>query len=585
MPKRKPTPTVSTPNVNETKDAATSSSQSWFFWLVVCWVALVHLAGFQGDFLFDDRALLDNESLRDFWSFDWFRLTKRPVSYVTYAASFAMFGESAFGFHVLNWLIHIGCTCVVFLLVQRTLRTMQMDEKFPRSIATAVALIWGVHPLTTSAVTYIIQRAESLATFWMLCCMFAWLCAFSKAKTDQECAISQRSSTILAGLAIVAAWLAYGSKEMSAGLPFIIAFFDRAFIATTWSQVRKRWLWYALLVAPIVLGMVLILPRLVNSTGRGTIGFSMEGITPMSYFLSQPRVFCQYLWLTVFPVNQTLDYGWLPPRDTLSKAFGVVGWSLIAVTLIWLSRKRGKLAFLLASSLLVLAPTSTFVPLQDIIFEHRFYFPLAFLLAGLFACSCVRLSQRFVLTVAIAVAVPLSLLTITRCMDYSSPLLMMQHDVKNQPSNPRTWASLAFKSSDRPDQAIDMLRHAIELSQQRDYFYAGTDYKWPREIADIFFLHGKMEEAQKWYLEALPHSYDDLQESEIHFSLAMIASLQGRNNDADQRFKAALEKKSPIAEKVRAAYDAHKRRLSTSNQPIEPPSGQRLPQDPGDRQK
>ena len=44
---------------------------------------------------------------------------------------------------------------------------------------------------------------------------------------------------------------------------------------------------------------------------------------------------------------------------------------------VWALVKRPALGFLGASFFLILAPTSSFVPIQDAAFEHRMYLPLA----------------------------------------------------------------------------------------------------------------------------------------------------------------------------------------------------------------
>ena len=52
-------------------------------------------------------------------------------------------------------------------IVRRTLKGMAGFEGWEAGIARAAAAIWAVHPLNTAAVTYVIQRTESLMAFFI----------------------------------------------------------------------------------------------------------------------------------------------------------------------------------------------------------------------------------------------------------------------------------------------------------------------------------------------------------------------------------------------------------------------------------
>ena len=544
----------------------------WLIWALLAWVAAVHLSGIFGAFVFDDQSLLDNKSLERFWTWEWFVVTGRPLSTATFALNATYGGFDPLGFHLVNFVIHIAGVATLFAMVRRSLmlRWPELGRQETTFIAAAVALVWGVHPLSTSAVTYIVQRAESLASFLMLLSVFAWSRAFGRLEGESD---RSRSTAPWALLSIAAAYAAYGSKEMSAGLPLIVLLYDRILIAKSWQETRSRWPWYAALLIPLVIGAALIIPRSFNSRGgRSVVGFGIEGLTPWNYFTSQPRVFLEYLRLSVFPVRQSLDYGWLPPRESGAQLAGIFGWIVLATATVYLWIKAKPLAFLLIAGFAVLAPTSTVMPLQDIIYEHRFYLPLACLLCGLLCWLFFRLrrndqaeSQRTairILIVGVVLAIPLSVRTVVRNQDYSSARRIHLLDTRNHPDNPRAWYALASKTQfDHPDQKVEILEKAIELSRQRDFFYAGTDYSWPRELADTLFLSGRASQSRVHYEEALPNSYDELQRTEILFQLAMIASFEGRNDDAEQLFQETLSGHPKIRKQVEKVYAAHKERL------------------------
>ena len=540
---------------------------------VAIWVSLVHLSGCFGVFVFDDQSLLNDPTLQEFGSFEWFRLAKRPVTTGTFAANFTLFGPSELSCHIANVAIHTLASCFLLLVVWESIKHVHptIDYRVALIGATCAALLWGVHPLSTAAVTYIVQRAESLASLGMLASLYCW----SRAWDNSDDAARTRRHAWLFG-STVAAYVAYGSKEMSAGLPLILLIYDRVIVGRDWKSIGKNAVWYGLLVGPLILGLAIFVPRLTQSgSGRNTIGFFIEGFDPLSYFFSQPRVFLQYLKLSFFPVGQSLDYGWMPAKGDAIDWVGVIGWLVILATLVCLWRKRRVLAFALTAALLILSPTSTFIPFQDIIFEHRFYLPLAILLS----CAVGKFVWRFpnrVSTVGVAVtavlAVTLSLLTVQRNMDYTSEQRIHEVDILNHPDNPRAVYSLATTANfNEPEPKIELIRLAIKLSQEREHFYPGTDYKWPRDLADLLFLTGRTSEAREWYQMALVSAHDELQKTEVQFQLAMVASIEGRVEDAERLFQGALSGSPVIREQIQTVYQAHLSRLERSRNAAKSP--------------
>ena len=375
-----------------TSDTKPRDRTSLILAVVLLWVAVVHANGLFGSFVMDDKLLTDTPALQDFGSLGWFQITNRPVTMGSFAAHFTAFGPSPLVSHLGNLAIHLAAVACLFALVCRSLcvGNFGLSRDAAAWIAAAAALLWGVHPLTTAAVTYLIQRSESLASLGILGCLLAWSYAFAGRPRpgDPPTESTAGSRWLYLGLSIAAAFAAYGSKQMTVGLPLIVLLFDRVFIARTWKELRSRLAAYVVLTLPIVIGAGLILPRLLSpAEGRSSVGFHLEGITVWSYFTSQPRVFLEYFRLTVFPVGQSLDYGWLPSSDPRRQWLGLLGWLLIAAAIGFALKRLPKVGAIWLAALIVLAPTSSILPLQDTIFEHRVYLPLALVLTSVVAAT------------------------------------------------------------------------------------------------------------------------------------------------------------------------------------------------------
>ncbi|MBN2711112.1 MAG: hypothetical protein JXR97_01565 [Planctomycetes bacterium] len=77
-----------------------------------------------------------------------------------------------------NYIIHIAAGFVVYLLFLRLLQLPQTEKHFSRrawEIAFVVSIIWFCSPVQTQAVTYIVQRATSMAALFYCAALVAYL--------------------------------------------------------------------------------------------------------------------------------------------------------------------------------------------------------------------------------------------------------------------------------------------------------------------------------------------------------------------------------------------------------------------------
>ncbi len=116
--------------------------------------------------------------------------------------------------------------------------------------------------------------------------------------------------------------------------------------------------------------------------GNQSAGFQIQGLAWYEYFFTECRVIWDYIRLFVFPFGQNLD-----PDIEISRGItahgAIIGLAgLLAVSILaWIYRHR----FPIASYgwfvfLILLAPTSSFVPIYDPMAERRMYLPFIGLL-------------------------------------------------------------------------------------------------------------------------------------------------------------------------------------------------------------
>jgi Flp pilus assembly protein TadD len=121
-----------------------------------------------GDFVFDDvRVVQRNLALQDLGGVlrgfgESLFHGGRPTTEVTFAVSHALGGPTPLAFHSVNLLLHLAVVVLVFLFTRSVLRLAGSGS--PQGVAVAVAGVFALHPLQSQAVSYVSQRSEVLAS-------------------------------------------------------------------------------------------------------------------------------------------------------------------------------------------------------------------------------------------------------------------------------------------------------------------------------------------------------------------------------------------------------------------------------------
>lgn len=373
----------------------------------------------------------------------------RPVLNLSFALNYALGGQAVGGYHAINLAIHIAAALVLFGLVRRTLSLPRGDD-VPRAnaapVAFAVAALWAAHPLLTSAVTYVSQRAESLMGLLYLLTLYAFVRG------------AARVSALWMSIGVTACALGMATKEVMVTAPVVVLLFDRVFLAESWREVwRQRRLWH---IAHATTWVLLFAVMAGARLGQRAVGFE-HGLTWFRYLCLESHAVSLYLLRSVWPENLVFDYGPnlpLPSVPALGGYFVLLGSLLgLSVQAVW----RGKAAgFLGAAFFILLAPTSSIVPLAgQPIAESRAYLPLAAVAAAV-VCGTARLAPRALLLAVPAALAVLVSLTIQRNAVLSNAEMLWKDTVAKRPMNERAVVELSevLKRAGRPADAAEVLR-------------------------------------------------------------------------------------------------------------------------------
>jgi hypothetical protein len=151
----------------------------------------------------------------------------RPLSVMSNALDYQIWGMNPVGHHLTNILLHSANSFLVFLLILRLGRKVEASA--------ACALMFAVYPVHVEAVSWLSSRSDLLCAFFYLLALLAYLKERKK----------------IAGSAFLEHWpsllffcLALASKEMAVSLPVVLILFDIAFPPQGERLGRKRWRTY-----------------------------------------------------------------------------------------------------------------------------------------------------------------------------------------------------------------------------------------------------------------------------------------------------------------------------------------------------
>lgn len=202
---------------------------------------------FRAPFVYDDTlAIPENPTIRRLWPLSEVLLPQvqggltvsgRPILNLSFAINYAISGPNVWSYHVFNVLVHAGSALLLFGIVRRTLRRsgqglspgLRQCAAASTPLAFTIAALWALHPMLTQAVTYTVQRAESLMGFFYLLTLYAFARGVECHSLDDKSGGGRRRRWF--GLSVAACALGMGTKEVTVTAPLLVLLYDRTFVA------------------------------------------------------------------------------------------------------------------------------------------------------------------------------------------------------------------------------------------------------------------------------------------------------------------------------------------------------------------
>ena len=347
------------------------TASKWFGVVIICACTMAAYANsIHGKFVFDDEVLIEARPAVHAFDPAGILDSDRPFLLLTFAINYAIGELDTTGYHIVNIAIHMAAAITLYILIRNVLTAANFaDEKYSNWVSLSIALIWAIHPLQTQSVTYIVQRGESLCGLFYLLCL---LLTFSACKAAKHRGWYQAA-------VVACCMLGMFTKGVMITAPVTILLFDSLVLRSNWRTIfqRRGWMYGGLAGTAI---LYLLHLKLGRNSAAGLLG-TIDRATPLEYLCTQAVVIIHYLRLSIWPQHLCIDYNWPITHDLTSIiGHGLVVLSLLAIAVFAIYKKM-RMGYISGFFFLVLAPTSSFVPIVDVAFEHRMYLPLASVVA------------------------------------------------------------------------------------------------------------------------------------------------------------------------------------------------------------
>ena len=490
-------------------------------------------------------------------------IPNRPVANISFALNYYFHQYHLTGYHIVNILIHIINSILLYFFVKTTLNLQSLPPKYANYqwVPFLAVLIWAVHPLHIQSVTYIVQRMNSLSAMFYLASMLFYV----KARLIE----GKRVKWLLLGSSALAGLLAIGSKENAAMLPVFIFLYEWYFFQSLDCSWLKQ---HRFRIAGVLLALALFTFLFLHTEASQMVLslYKYQHFTLKERVLTEFRVVIYYISLLIFPhpSRLNLDYDFplshslVDPITTLLSILVIAGLIVLAI---YMAKMDPVLSFCILWFLGNLVIESSVIGL-DLIYEHRTYLP-----SMLISVVGVRYVYRYIkptwlriglITIGVVV---FSVWTYERNNVWSDEVTLWKDCVTKSPNKARPHNDLGHSllNKDRIMEATFHFKEALRINpnyvnahnnmgivllrqgRHREAIHHLT--KALRIIPDFakahynlgcaFMFLGKLERAIYHYTEALRIRPNYL---EVHNNLGVVLKQQKRFEEAVFHFKAAL---------------------------------------------
>ncbi len=412
-----------------------------------------------------------------------------PLTLLSHAIDYAIFGPAPFGHHLSAIVIHGINTALVFLLSIKLICATEWAGGYKARAITAsltAALLFGLHPLHVESVAWISERKDILCALFFLIS----LCCYSSYALKRR---AGEKGGLLYALTLGSFVLALLSKPMAVTLPVVLLILDiypfgrladsRAG-ETARTVILEKIPFFALSAATAV-------TAILTQKAGGAVG-SIDAYPLVSRLAVASRAVIFYLYKALWPVKLAPYYPH-PGKVGFFTSIEYAGSLLLIIAItaaaILLYKRYRVVAAAWAFYIVTLLPVAGIVQVGAMSGADRYSYITTlsiFLIIGLFvSLICEKLFKgrllACVVVTAIVMALPLGALTVAQIGVWKDSVTLWSHEISLYPDSvpiAYTNRGIAYGTRGNFTDAIEDFTRAIEIQPEhaKAYFNRARAY-------------------------------------------------------------------------------------------------------------
>ena len=379
----------------------------------------------------------------------------RPLRGVIQLFLFQAIGPSNIpAYHVVSLLIHLAAVVAVYLLIEKLFGS--------RIMAGFTALLFGLHPIHTEAITYLTTSIDAIGVVFLLWSIYGYL------KNQKKWLI----------VSVMLSWLAFFTYEMTLILPLLLLLIEWQkadyHYQPAFKKIKSLWPYF------VGLGLWLIVRLSIQVGERSLTPDPSQSSLPIR-LITIGKAIVKYLYLLIWP-NPLNVFHKIDLSRSLAEPKVFAAWLLVvllAVASLVFAKKLKVVSFSLLWFFICFLPVANVIPTGIIMAEKYMY--LASLSISIAIAYCLwQLTQknnRLWTTVAIIVLVVISALygirTYARNFDWSSNATLWAATLRVRPDYGRVYSNLGFSlyQEKKYNEALDLFKKAVKLEPDLPLIY------------------------------------------------------------------------------------------------------------------
>ncbi len=468
----------------------------------------------------------------------------RPLVMATYSLNYYFSKLNPLPYRVINLLVHIINSLLVFLLLKSLLVHIFKfeNEKDVFFLSSAGSLIFLVHPINTIAINFIWKRTTLLYSFFVLIAVCWFINIHLKFYGLNYRKILSRVLSVL--LMCFLMIMGLFSKENAVILPLVLG------MVFVYSDKRYHYRGFLIDIIPLLLiaavftyFRVFLFGGIMRSLGL--IGYPIDPYPPFyNYLLSQAEAIIRYISMLFYPQGLSIYHEIIAPQSVFSDFVYLRILFLVSLLLaaVFTFKKFKEFSFSIFWFFIFFIPTSFVLSLNILMDEIRVYLPmiafciiLPFLIRFFKKSFEARRGKKFSIAAAWALTATVIFLfsvnTVIRNHFYRTEIITWIDAVEKAPNSllPRLYLGNLLREKGYFKDAAKQFKRSVEIAPDNRVakIYLGLVYQ------QMY----RYDEAVKLYKEVLSAKDSDFYANQ---NLGILYSRKGENDKAIMYLKKAI---------------------------------------------